>query len=161
MPQSSILNKEKQKQPDTGSGGVRTSTSASRTSASQLAPYKFELLDSYSAGYKLLRLTYLGKGGFQNKSVDFRILTKNSFVEELSGERCRGKLIKDFLFKKIEQFNQDNLRIDDENIKRFFSSEGTKIETTGVVSMDLLKEIIKTKRSQTLHQGRAGGEARR
>ena len=149
MQQSSISNKEKQRQPQAGSSGEITSTSASRPSASQLVNYRFELLEADSTDYKLLRLTYLGEGGFNNKSVDFRILTINRLVDDLKGQRDRGKIIKDFLFGKIQKFIGTGSRIDDENIKRFFSSESVKIETGGVVSMDLLKAIIKAKKLQT------------
>jgi hypothetical protein len=137
-------------------GGGTPSASASRPTASQLVTYKFELVDADSTDYKLLRLTYLGGGDFNNKSVEFRILTRNSLVESIKGNKDRGAIIKDFLFGKIQQFNNKNSRIDDENIKRFFSSEDTKIETVGVVSMDLLKEIIKAKRLQTQDRGRSG-----
>jgi len=157
MQQSSLSNQEKQKQPDAGSGdGIRTSTSASSPPGNQLATYKFELLDSSLPDYKFLRLTYLGDGSFYNRSVNFRINANHPLVTKLKGSRDHGRIIKEFLFRIINEFIQSGSRIDDDSIKQFFSKRKVKINTTSHIPMSLLKEIIRTKKSQvqSVHQGR-------
>jgi hypothetical protein len=137
-----------------GSGG-QPSTSPSGTSAKALAKYKFELKDTKSANQKLLRLTYLGDGSYYEHSVDFEISASHPLVEKVKHNRARSEIIGTFLFGKIDEFNNKNLRIDDTSIKRFFSGQGVPIETCGALPMDLLKAIIRTKRSQSQDQGQA------
>jgi hypothetical protein len=149
MQQSSLSNKEKKQQPEARSGGgARPSDRTHETSDKPLAKYRFELLPTNSANQKLLRLTYLGGGNFYNRSVDFKISSPHQLFN-VHGKSDSGSIIKKFLFEKIKEFNDKNLRIDDTSIKRFFSSNGVPIETCGALSMDLLKAIIKTKRLQT------------
>jgi hypothetical protein len=140
-------------QTDPGSGG-QPSPTPYKTSGRPLVNYRFELKDTKSANQKLLRLTYLGAGSYNEHSVDFEISAKNPLVEKVKHDRARSEIIGTFLFGKIDEFNNKNLRIDDTSIKRFFSGQGVPIETCGALPMDLLKAIIRTKRSQAQDQAR-------